>query len=91
MVNQDGETGQGEGRELAPRADTRPRRRESTLLRRISTVRNVETLLGSARETGVTLPRSRPTAREEQAPKKTKRPKKRRLPAERHRESITGR
>ncbi len=49
MVNKDGETGHGEGCELASRADTRPRRIGSAHPGRISVVRNVETLLGSVR------------------------------------------
>src|SRR5207244_10935237 len=90
MVNQDGETGHGEGCEIAPRADTRPRRIESTHPGRISTVRNVETLMRSGRESGTARPASTPPAKAEEHRRRNGWPKKRRLAAERQRGSITG-
>ena len=90
MVAKDGEMGQGEGSEQASRVDTRPRRRESTHPGRTQGAERGNPLGVCASATGATLPGSRPTAREEQLPRRTRCPNKRRLPAERRRESITG-
>jgi len=82
--------GHGRGYEIALCADTRPRRIGSIHPDRTRWMRNVETLLGSARGSGVILAGSRPTAREEQHPRRRRCPKKRKPAAERQRELITG-
>jgi len=82
--------GHGRGYEIALCADTRPRRRGSIHPDRTRWMRNVETLLGSARGSGVILAGSRPTAREEQHPRRRRCPKKRKPAAEWQRELITG-
>ncbi len=90
MADQDGDMGHGRGYVIALCADTRPRRIGSILPDCTRWMRNVETLLGSAWDTGAVLAGSRPTARKEQHPRRRRCPKKRRPAAERRRECITG-
>src|SRR5438445_4948001 len=90
IVNQVEETGLMEGLVMVLLSYTRLRVIVKTHPGRISTVRNVETLMRSGRESGTARPASTPPAKAAEHRRRNGWPKKRRLAAERQRETITG-